>query len=61
MMENWQKHLILFGLLVVAALIMPIFVTGLSLVLSPFIDPIWIILVVFIVTVLIAYRNREDE
>jgi len=59
-MENWQKHLILFGLLIIAALIMPVLLTGLGLILSPVIDPLWLILFIFLVAVIIAYRNRED-
>jgi len=57
-MENNKKYFIIIGCLFLFALASPVIIAWLALVLSPYITTIGVIIIIFIVTVIIAWRGK---
>lgn len=57
-MENYKKYLIVFGLLLVFALASPVIIALISIVLSPLITTFGVVLVIFIITIIIAWKGK---
>lgn len=57
-MENYQKVLIVCGLLLLFALVSPVIIAWISVVLSPIISTVGVVAIIFIATVLIAWFGK---
>ncbi len=57
-MVPWKKYLLLAITLVFIALLMPTIIALLGVVLSPIITTVGFIALIFIITVIIAYKNK---
>ncbi|MDD2414466.1 MAG: hypothetical protein PHI94_04775 [Eubacteriaceae bacterium] len=57
-MVPWKKYLLLAITLVFIALLMPTIIALLGVVLSPIITTVGFIALIFIITVVIAYKNK---
>lgn len=60
-MGNNKKYFIMVGCLLLFALISPVIIAWLALVLSPYISTIGVIIIVFVVTVIIAWRGKIGQ
>lgn len=57
-MENYQKVLIVCGLLLLFALVSPVIIAWISVMLSPIISTVGVVAIIFIATVLIAWFGK---
>lgn len=57
-MEDYKKYLIVFGLLLLFALISPIILAWLNIVLSPYITTAGVAIIIFVATVIIAWFGK---
>ncbi|MBK5245123.1 MAG: hypothetical protein JJE18_08905 [Eubacteriaceae bacterium] len=53
-----KNYFIIIGCLFIFALVSPVIIAWLALVLSPYISTIGVIIIIFIVTVMIAWRGK---
>jgi len=56
--ENYKKVLIVFGCLLLFALITPIILAWLNIILSPYISTVGFIAIIFIATIIIAWYGK---
>ncbi|MDD3308205.1 MAG: hypothetical protein PHO29_14065 [Acetobacterium sp.] len=57
-MENYKKMLLVFGLLLLFALVSPVIIAWLSVILSPIITTAGVVAIIFIATVMIAWFGK---
>jgi len=57
-MESYKKVLIVFGLLLLFALISPVLIAWVSVILSPIITTAGVVAIIFISTVMIAWFGK---
>jgi uncharacterized membrane protein len=57
-MENYKKYLIVFGLLLLFALVSPVILAWISVILSPIITTAGVVALIFIATVIIAWYGK---
>lgn len=57
-MENYKKMLLVFGLLLLFALVSPVIIAWLSVILSPIITTAGVVAIIFITTVIIAWFGK---
>ncbi|WP_041668447.1 hypothetical protein [Acetobacterium woodii] len=57
-MKNEKKYLLVFSLLLVFALVSPTIIAWISIILSPLITTAGVVLVIFIITVIIAWKGK---
>ncbi|MBC3795741.1 hypothetical protein [Acetobacterium tundrae] len=57
-MEDYKKTLIVFGCLLLFALISPVIIAWLDVILSPYISTIGFIIIIFAATVIIAWYGK---
>ncbi|MEG1432702.1 MULTISPECIES: hypothetical protein [Eubacterium] len=60
-MDDWKKYLILLGGLVLLALCTPVLIALLGIVLSPVIGIAGFVCILFIITVIIAFKNKNER
>lgn len=60
-MENYKKYLIIFGLLLLFALLSPVIIAWISVILSPIITTAGVVAIIFVVTVVIAWYGKIDR
>ncbi|MBU4540208.1 hypothetical protein [uncultured Acetobacterium sp.] len=60
-MENYKKYLIIFGLLLLFALVSPVIIAWISVILSPIITTAGVVAIIFVVTVVIAWYGKIDR
>ena len=57
-MENYKKVLIVFGLLLLFALVSPVIIAWISVMLSPIISTAGVVVIIFTATVIIAWFGK---
>lgn len=57
-MENYKKMLLVFGLLLLFALVSPVIIAWVSVMLSPIITTAGVVAIIFIATVMIAWFGK---
>ncbi|MDO9492187.1 hypothetical protein [Acetobacterium sp.] len=57
-MENYQKVLIVCGLLLLFALVSPVIIAWISVILSPIITTAGVVAIIFMATVIIAWFGK---